>query len=183
MDGNEHFPEPHPALSDLRRLVAELEAANEACRQQRLRLNSLKTARDSRVAALNAALQAEAAYVQAASEGDPRKIMSANLKAERKWHLWPFGSVNQVAELSASTGDNPGEIDLVWDPIRDADGYDVEICHDIAGAGPWKQCGATVQSKLTIKNLSSRTRYWFRVRAVSGKGEGDWSDPVTKFAR
>jgi len=183
LEGNEYFPTPRPALSDLRRLVAELEAADEACRQQRLRLNTLKTARDLGVNALQAALQAEAIYVQETSDGDPKKIMSANLKIERKWHLWPFGSVNQVAELSASTGDQPGEIELVWDPIRDAEGYEVEVSHDIAGAGPWEQCGTTVQSKSTIRNLTTGTRHWFRVRAVSAKGAGHWSDPVTKFAR
>jgi len=183
LEGNTHFPEPRPTLGELRRLVAELEAADAACRQQRVRLNSLKTARDSRINSLNAALQTEAAYVQKASDGDPKKIMSANLKIEHKWNLWPFGSVNQVVELSANTGDDPGAIDLVWDPIRDADGYEVEISQDIAGAGPWQQCATTAQSKVTIKNLVNRTRYWFRVRAVSGKREGDWSDPVTKFAR
>jgi Fibronectin type III domain len=49
--------------------------------------------------------------------------------------------------------------------------------------GPWVQCAVAAESRVTVKELIARHRYWFRVRAISGKGEGDWSDPVTKYSR
>ena len=183
LEGNPHFPKPTPPLDELKRKLAELQAAHEEYRKLRLRLNELKTARDQAMRVAKIAIELEAEYVQEASDGEAQKIVSANLTAERTWHLWPFGSPVQVIELSASTGDAPGEVDLVWDSVRDAKGYEVECCHDFAGDGPWVQCAVASESRVTVKDLIAGRRYWFRVRAIGGKGEGDWSDPVTKYTR
>jgi hypothetical protein len=58
-------------------------AADEAYRQQRLRLNTLKPPA-TRAWSLHAALQNEAVYVRQARAGDAKKIMSANMQVERK---------------------------------------------------------------------------------------------------
>jgi Fibronectin type III domain len=183
LDGNPHFPSPKPSLDDLKELRSKLATQSEAYRQQRLRLNELKVARDAVVAALSEAIVHEAGYVQAASGGDLGKIVSANLHAEPEAHLWPFRGLGQVHELAASAGDAHGEIDLSWDRVRGATGYNVEISTDLGGAGPWMHCVTTTVSRATIGHLESTTRYWFRVCAVNDRGSGKWSDPVTKFAR
>lgn len=135
----------------------------------------VQAARDAIAEALRKALAQEVAYVQQASEGDVAKILSANLHVEEETHLWPFGSAGDVDELAASAGDEPGEIDLAWDPVPGASGYEVEMASDLIAEDSWEQGGATTKSKITIQNLNSRTRYWFRVRAVNERGAGDWS--------
>ena len=82
---------------------------------------------------------------------EAQKIVSANLTAERTWSLWPFGSPVQVIELSASTGDAPGEVDLVWDSVRGAEGYEAQCCDDFAGDGPWVQCAVASESRVTVR--------------------------------
>ena len=182
LEGNPHFPTPNPSPDELTKIVAELGEAEEAYRQERQRANKAQAVRDSIAQTLRDALAREVEYVQEASDGDMAKILSANLHVQEETHLWPFGSAGDVDELSASAGDQPGEIDLAWDPVPGASGYEVEIAYDFTGEGPWEQSGATTQSKITIQNLDNRTRYWFRVRAVNERGAGDWNAPVMKFA-
>ncbi len=182
LEGNENFPQPEPSPEILRELSAQLAAAEEAYREQRLLANKAQAMRDTLAETLREALLRERDYVQEASGGDIAKILSANLHVEEEAHLWPFGAAGDVEELAASAGDEAGEIDLAWDPVPGASGYEVEIAYDITGEGPWEQSGATTKSKITIEKLNNRTRYWFRVRAVNERGAGDWSPAVMKFA-
>src|SRR5678815_4258865 len=187
LEGNPHFPKPQPPLDELWQKLMALEEANLRYRKERLRLNDLKTARDAAMRAVRVAMDSEADYVQKASGGEAKKILSANLTVEtveRTWSLWPFGGLAQVIELSASSGEKSGEIDLGWDPVRGAAGYEVE-CTDIDEAdGPWVQCAVASESRVTVKDLQANRRYWFRVRAIGEKGEGGgWSDAVTKHTR
>jgi hypothetical protein len=183
LENNPHFPEPQPPLDELRKKLAALKEAHEQYRHERLRLNDLKTARDAAMRAVRVAMESEADYVQEASGGEAKKIVSANLTVERTWSIWPFGALAQAIELSASSGERPGEVDLVWDPVRGADGYEVECTDDIGAEGPWVQCAVASESRVTVKDLRAHHRYWFRVRAIGEKGEGDWSDAVTKYTR
>src|SRR4030095_13763235 len=130
LENNPHFPEPQPPLDELRKKLAALKEAHEQYRHERLRLNDLKTARDAAMRAVRVAMESEADYVQEASGGEAKKIVSANLTVERTWSIWPFGALAQAIELSASSGERPGEVDLVWDPVRGADGYEVECTDD-----------------------------------------------------
>ena len=177
--GNPHFPDPKLPLDELKRKLGKLQEAQEAYRKQRLQINEMKVDLYALMREVKDALNVEAAYVQEASDGDAKSIISAHLATERSWHFWPFGSLPQVAELSPSIGEQPGEIDRV----HAADGYEVQYATDITGDGPWKPCAVATESRITVKDLDPHCRYWFRVRAIGEKGKGDWSDPVTKYSR
>lgn len=183
LENNANFPAPEPAPQKLDELTAQVVAADEAYRQQRTLAGQAKIALDRATEDLRRALGAEVAYVQRQSGGDIAKILSANLHVEEETSYWPFNRMAQVLELAASMGDQAGEVDLAWDPVADASGYEVEIAYDLNGEGPWEQCGATTQSKITIEKLSNRSRYWFRVRAVGERGSGEWSEAATKYGR
>lgn len=182
LSSNENFPGTPPPLEALHGALQELKVKHEEYRSQRRQLNDLKLERDPSAERLREALLAGVNYVQQASGGDMKKIMSANLPVEHGLDIWPFNNPGQVHELSASGGDGPGEIELMWDPVGGAAGYEIEISHDLGWPEEWAQCGATDKSKTTIDQLISGVRYWFRVRAANEKGIGAWSDPVTKFA-
>jgi hypothetical protein len=182
LEDNVNFPAPTPTPQELDALTARVSAADEAYRTQRARVSEAKVALDRATEELRHALGEEVAYVQTQSGGDIAKILSANLHVEEETSFWPFNRMAQVGELHASMGDQPGEIDIAWDAVPNASGYEVEIACDLNGEGPWEQSGATTQSKITIEKLNNRTRYWFRVRAVGERGAGDWSEPVTKSA-
>lgn len=182
LENNPHFPDPTPSPRELDALASELSAADAIYREERHRANDARAKRDQVAERLRRALTREVAYVQEASGGDVAKILSANLHVEETTNFWPFSSLAQVEELSASAGDRPGEIDLTWDSVSGAQGYEIEVAYDLTGEGEWEQSGATTNSRITLEKLDNRTRYWFRVRAVGERGAGDWSDPVMKFA-
>ena len=182
LKNNIHFPAPQPPPEELERLISELEKAEEAYRQQRRLMTEVQAARDAMAETLREAMQREVAYVQAASEGDLAKILSASLHVEEETHLWPFRGAGDVTELNARVGDEPGEIDLAWDRVQGAAGYEVEMTSDFSGEEEWEQVCATTKSKFTVERLVSRTRYCFRVRALNEGGAGEWSPQVMKFA-
>lgn len=182
LEGNSHFPEPDPTPAELQQIMAELAAAEKKTHEQRELANKAQVARDGMAENLRDALAREVVYVQKVSDGDTAKILSAGLHVEEGLRLWPFGAPGDVEVLLASAGDQRGEIDLSWDPIPDASGYEIEMTSDLCGNGPWEQAGATVKSAITIEHLVSRGHFWFRVRAINDRGAGDWSPPVMKLA-
>jgi hypothetical protein len=182
LEGNSNFPSPEPSPQELSRLTSELSEAEKAYREERQQMIKVQAARDAVAETLRKALDREVAYVQEASGGDIAKILSAGLHVEEETHLWPFGAAGDVEELAISAGDEPGEIDLAWDPVPGASGYEVEMASDLITEESWEQGGATTKSKITIQNLNNRIRYWFRVRAVNERGTGDWTEPVMKYA-
>jgi len=181
LSGNVHFPEPPESLARMKDAIAELGQKDEEYTALRGRLNQLKLERDMIVDRAEKEIAAVAGYVQDASGGDLSKIMSAHLNVEHGKDLWPFNDPKKVIELSASSGDQGGEVDLTWDPVRGAKGYEVEISTDVAFPEEWSPCTSAEQSRVTITHLESRQRYWFRVRAVGTGGVGAWSEPVTKY--
>lgn len=182
LEGNAHFPTPEPPLEELRKVISELAMAEKIWQERRDAASQAQIVRDEIAGTLRDALGREVAYVQEASDGEAAKILSAGLHLHEGLSLWPFGAPGDVEAIMASAGDEPGEIDLTWDPIPDAGGYEIEMTADLCGNGPWEQASATVKSKATIEHLASRGHYWFRVRAINHRGAGDWSPPVMKLA-
>lgn len=182
LKGNPDFPAPNPSIADLEEFLGKLAEAEKSYLRDRRQASDSQIARDLLADRLRLALADEVAYVQHASGGDVAKILSANLHVEEGRRLFSFGGAGDVEVLTASAGDEPGEIDLAWDPAPRASGYEVELAHDLQDEEPWEQIGATTKSKITIEKLSKHTAYWFRVRAVNDRGAGDWSEPVMKMA-
>jgi hypothetical protein len=87
----------------------------------------------------------------------------------------------QVHNLSATTGDNDGEIDLQWDKIKNAHSYEIQRCDDPPVDANYANSVSCTVSKRAMTGLPSGTKMWFRVRAIGGAGPGPWSDPATKM--
>ena len=89
----------------------------------------------------------------------------------------------QVQNLSATEGDNEGEIDLQWDRVSGATAYGMQQSLDPNNPTNWTNLeGVGKTSKTTVSGLTSGTKYWFRVRAKRGNESAGWSDPATKIA-
>lgn len=89
----------------------------------------------------------------------------------------PITSLGQVQNLSASTGDNAGEMDMQHNPVAGAAAYEKEVS-DNPNTG-WVHYSTTTTSSETITGQPSMTIRWVRARAVRGENEkGPWSDPA-----
>jgi hypothetical protein len=89
----------------------------------------------------------------------------------------------QVQNLSITSGDDEGELDLHWDPVKSATGYSIALSTDITKQDAWKIIKTVGRvTKYTITELTSGTKYWVRISASKGTTSGAWSDPATKIA-
>jgi hypothetical protein len=61
--------------------------------------------------------------------------------------------------------------------------FAVQICADPLESNKWEYCDTAVRQSHRVKGLQSGVKYWFRVRAINGNGDGPWSNPVAVRVR
>ncbi|NQU67232.1 MAG: T9SS type A sorting domain-containing protein [Candidatus Marinimicrobia bacterium] len=87
--------------------------------------------------------------------------------------------------IYASAGDNPGQIDLSWSTVSDADGY-ILLYDDDSSFPPWDPVSGTPSpgyttpsTSVTITGLEGGQQYWLTVRAYNDNGYSNYADIVT----
>ena len=123
------------------------------------------------------------AYVdkaQTVTGGDLAKIRSLGLDAYVPGTGTSAGPMTQVLNLSVSTGDFSGTVDVHCDKVLGAKTYVVQVCADPLTEAGWHIVGATPKSSYTVTGLTVGSKQWFRMAAVGVDGaQGPWSDPAT----
>ena len=82
--------------------------------------------------------------------------------------------------LSATSGDIDGEIDLIWEPVSNANTYIIQKCSGSVKPLHWVNLDIVAKSSYTVSRLKSKNLYRFRVAAVNDSGQSEWSRPVQK---
>lgn len=104
-------------------------------------------------------------------------------KIKRGFRQKRIVSVNPAPlSLSATSGDIEGEIDLIWEPVSNANTYIIQKCSGSVEHMHWVNLDIVTKSSYTVSRLKSRHVYRFRVAAVTGSGRSLWSNPVKKKA-
>ena len=81
--------------------------------------------------------------------------------------------------VTATVGDNDGEIDGAWNRIYGAKSYEVQSSPDpIGDNNGWVHAFTATRSSGTLAGLPSGKKRWLRVRAIGAQGPGPWSDPA-----
>jgi len=178
MTGNAKFTTPDPALAALDTAATECETANNNYESAKDTAKQLLDIRNQKWDALNTLITLEASYVgnHSATTAD---VESAGLTASA-----PAGAAvapDQVHNLTVTTGDSDGLLDVHWDPASAAKSYEIESSPEPMTAGSFTHKDTVTKSSVTLTGFTSGTRVWLRVRAVNGKGKGAWSDPVSKI--
>ena len=164
-------------------------------------LTTIKTQLDTDRQAAKIAQQASLAAFQAqnASEkafdivvSDISKIVNATLKDADELlttglpladESSPVGELPAPGDFSVTYGDEAGELDAQWDVVDDAVSYFLQKNEtDPLNDSAWTDAGNPTKSKYTIQNLTSGTRYWFRVLAIGTSGRSAPSEDVSKIA-
>jgi len=174
--GNANFPAPDPPLAELQATHDALDQNLNDIASAETGLTTLRKQRDALVEQAITGLSAEANYVETASKGDEAKLVSSGFDvAAERGAPQPLG---QLGNLSASTGDNAGELDAQWDRLAGARSYEVQTSPDPITATTWQHAVVATRSSVTLGGLPSNAVRWVRVRAVGASGPGPWSNPA-----
>ncbi|HEX8500280.1 MAG TPA: fibronectin type III domain-containing protein [Pyrinomonadaceae bacterium] len=181
LTGNPNFTSPHPPLAQVTAAVNELEAAADAAQAARQEAKARTATQNTKEEALDQILTQLVAHVESVAGNDQELIMSAGLDVRGA----PAPAASTPAappSLTATAGEHEGEIDLSWDAVRGARSYVVERSPDPPTESSYTHAAVSTRSRTTIEGLTSGTRYWFRVAAVTTAGQSPWSNPAVKVA-
>jgi hypothetical protein len=177
----------NPDVPGATALLAQFTSANttlntgyndaQAARAEAIRLTDLQGVAEED---WDRTLSVLASFVEAATLGDADKIRGAGFDVR----VVPgaVGLLPAPGNLVATMGDLTGTMDLMWDRVRGANSYVVQLCPDPLSEANWRQIGLPTKSSFTVASLTSGSRYWFRVAAVGAAGQGPWSDQAMKMA-
>jgi len=179
MTGNAHITTPDPTTIAYGLLITTAEGLITTANVSAEKAKQDTAAKDAAIQAIIDASNLWGAQVQKESKGDVDIINSTNMGV--KGPYTPIGPMPQVQNLSLSVGDNPGELDAHWDPVKGRQSYQIEWCVDPMSAGGWKDASPTNKSQTTIEGLTSGAKVWVRVRAIGADGPGPWSSEISKF--
>ena len=161
--------------------VDALEQANADALEARALSKQRTAVLEEKEDAADALVSRLASFVDSASGGKEDIILSAGMDVRTP------GLISNVppdtpTNLTATMGDSDGEIDLSWNAMPNAQSYIVQMSPNPPTDTSWTQAAVVAISRHTINNLTSGTKYWFRVAAVGAGGQSGWSDPATKMA-
>ena len=84
--------------------------------------------------------------------------------------------------IFVASGDSKGEINLLWEPVRNANSYVIQRSRWRKGALRWHYVDIIDKSSYTDTNLKSGIKYCFRVASITSKGQSLWSTQIQKKA-
>lgn len=181
MTNNADFVSPQPTLAQVTATITELETAYTDAQAARQEAKAKTSAQNQKEDDFDRIMSRLASYIESASDGDEVKIRGAGLDTRTPATASSDG-LSAPAALAATAGDHDGEIDLHWDKVSKARSYIIEMSADPPTNSSWQHKAVSLKSQATVEGLTSGTKYWFRVAAVSTTGQSGWSDPATKIA-
>jgi hypothetical protein len=164
-----------PTAVQLQTALDDLQAKFTAKMMKEQEALSATDAKNLSLAALKAALHNFGMSAELVTGGDPIKLQDAGfpLAGPRQ----PASELGQVQNLSATFGDNPGELDLQWEPLARAKSYEVWLNLTPANPAGWVFHTSAGKSSITLTGLPSGQTCQVKVRGVGGTtGRGPYSD-------
>ncbi len=92
-------------------------------------------------------------------------------------HKMKIPQTESPLNIYATSGDRSGEIDLIWDPVKYAAAYVIQMqCG--RESSKWKVVDLVTRSSYTAGGLKSGRVYRFRVAPMKNKANKTWSQQV-----
>jgi hypothetical protein len=186
MTGNANFTTPAPTLASITTLAYNVDQKINAIAALESQLQTVRGQLDAAVDLLDAGLTNLGNYVEttannSATSTNPASAIIESAGMEVAGAPTPVGPMPKVTGLSGTAGDEDGEVDLLWNPVkRGLAAYVVQMTSDPAASTGWTNIthATPKKSKGSFTGLPSATKQWFRVAALGTAGQGPYSDPV-----
>jgi hypothetical protein len=170
MTANPYFTAPTPSLGIITSDVNALEAAQTAALQ---RTHGTVAERDAKLAVLHNGVRLLKAYVQHTANLDPPNadaiVLSAGMNVRKS------GS-HPKQDLVAKQGRVSGEAKVIAKAVAKRASYEWAYSTD---QKTWIVLPTTLQAHATVAGLTPGAIMYFRNRATTKKGAGDWGHVVS----
>jgi len=183
MVGNANFPSPEPTPAVFNAALNSYETKLDQITAAEIAMQAMRADRDTLRTLLEVELNGRGEYVGKASGGDAANILSAGFEVQAD--ATPTTNMAKPDGVTATMGDNPGEIDVSCHAVAKAKSYIYEIREhsDTAAPGPWGGTKVGTRSSVTFSGLVSGRKYSFRIRALGpNELESPWSDEAICMA-
>ncbi|HRH70583.1 MAG TPA: fibronectin type III domain-containing protein [Flavobacteriales bacterium] len=174
MSGNPHFPTPPVTMVAATALADELDTAIQEATHGSKAAKAVRNALSRQCADM---LNVLADYQRMVSNGDEVMLSSGGFEMAKKREL--VGIPGAPQKLQVRFTNAKGQLDLRWQPVRGAHGYQVWMtAMDPTVEAHWEAIGYTTRVSHLVDELESFKAHWFCVSAIGVAGEGLQSDPA-----
>jgi hypothetical protein len=178
MGGNGNFPTPTPTLAQLQTALTDFEIALAKAKTGSELEKAIKN--DKREALVNL-LHSLSNYVLFTADGSETVAKSSGFSIARPPEPAPelTPATNQVLE----DGQNAGELKFSFDKVPTARSYMYQYTVDpVTDNSVWQGQPGTTR-KTVFTGLQSGKKYWCRVYALGTRGQGVYSEPVSRIVQ
>lgn len=176
------FTDPNPSVEELQTIVNDYIEKHEIASRRGSALEiSMKN--ESRKEVLSA-LRSLAHYVNEIARGQISKLLSTGLQLVSQPVRIDVPSVPE--EVKLRDGALSGQVVVSFKKVKNAWAYEIQWAQEAQKGDElvWEENVSTTVSRGTvIGNLQAGIRYFFRIRAMNGKGTGDWTEPASTIVR
>jgi hypothetical protein len=178
MTGNTYFPTPVPTLEQLKAARKAYETALAQVPGGGKEKVVIKNQKKGELANLLSSL---ALFVEQNSQDNEAIALSSGFDLAKK--PAPVGNLPKPEKLLLADGTNPGEIEVSVESVKGAKSYFLQYTPDpLAPDSIWQSIPGT-KSKITVKNLPSVKKYWFRVAGVGASPTLNFSDSLSRVVQ
>jgi len=176
MTGNAYFPNPSPALADVKiandNFNVAVDKVENGSRVDTANKNDLREV-------LVALLRKLALYVEVISDGDETIILSSGFDVSKQPSV--VGPLDKPIKISVTMGKNPGTVIFSCEVIKNAHFYEFEYLEaPKSETSVWIKVTST-KHKVTIEGLTSGKQYIFRVAAAGSDPSRNYSSEISVY--
>ncbi len=182
MTGNANFPDPTPDLADVATARDDF-AAKLAVARKRSGPEETALKNDARLV-LGDLLKRLAFYVSTTADGNLAMLLSSGFRTTA------YPKSGRIPErpitIRLRDGRQSGQLVLAFNKVPGSLFYEYRygVMDEALGEHQWSEPLTTTSSRdNVIAPVEAAKRYYVQVRAASGYGKSDWSEPVSLIVR
>jgi hypothetical protein len=178
MTGNSNFTSPKPSLADMQTALDQFSGALSIARSGSQYEKAIKN--DKRQQLINL-VHSLSNYVLFIADGDELIAQSSGYTIARAYST--SEDIAKATNLKLQDGQNAGELQFSFSKVKGAKSYMYQFTLDpLTNDSVWNSKPGTA-SKVLLKQLESRVRYWCRVVAIGVREQTVVSDAVARVVQ
>lgn len=181
MAANAYFPSPLPTAAEFDPVYQGYQTKLNTWLSAQTALRDASTALQAARVQMDIYLNARAAYVQSASNGNVNAIVSSGFEVRSA--PTPVGPLQAPTALLLDLNGTAGVMFLSWKSVANARGYNIQCSPADTMERNWQPYETTTTARYKCDGMTLGQTYAFRIAAIGGStGQSDWSAEVVRMA-